>query len=73
MIAWEAGEDYIQLFGLNSLLIDEGSSDREYHGITHTLSDEHGNHVMDVILLRDLIAFLNDPTAEAERQQEYER
>lgn len=72
VIAWEAGEDYIQLFGLNSLLIDEGSSDREYHGITHTLSDEHGNHVMDVILLRDLIAFLNDPNAEAEQQAEYE-
>lgn len=72
VIAWEAGEDYIQLFGLTSLLIDEGNSDREYHGITHTLSDEHGNHVMDVILLRDLIAYLNDPKAEAERQAEYE-
>ncbi len=72
VIAWEAGEDYIQLFGLSSLLIDEGSSDREYHGITHTLSDEHGNHVMDVILLRDLIAYLNDPQAEAERQADYE-
>ncbi|WP_298905567.1 ATP-binding protein [uncultured Aliiroseovarius sp.] len=72
VIAWEAGEDYIQLFGLTSLLIDEGSSDREYHGITHTLSDEHGNHVMDVILLRDLIAFLNDPETEAVRQAEYE-
>ncbi len=73
VIAWEAGEDYMQLFGLTSLLIDEGSSDREYHGITHTLSDEHGNHVMDVILLRDLISFLNDPNAEAVRQAEYER
>jgi len=72
VVAWEAGEDYVQLFGLNSLLIDEGSFDREYHGITHTLSDEHGNHVMDVILLRDLIGFLNDPNAEAKRQEEYE-
>ena len=72
VIAWEAGEDYVQLFGLNSLLIDEGSSDREYHGVTHTLSDEHGNHVMDVILLRDLIGFLNDPGEEAHRQELYE-
>lgn len=72
VIAWEAGEDYVQLFGLNSLLINDGSSDREYHGITHTLSDEHGNHVMDVILLRDLIGFLNDPIAESKRQEEYE-
>lgn len=73
VIAWEAGEDYMQLFGLNSFLIDEGSSDREYHGVTHTLSDEHGNHVMDVILLRDLIGYLNDPDTESERQEEYER
>lgn len=72
VIAWEAGEDYLQQFGLNSLLIDDGSSDREYHGVTHTLSDEHGNHVMDVLLLRDLIGFLNDPIAESKRQAEYE-
>jgi hypothetical protein len=72
VIAWESGEDYGQLFGLTSLLIDDGSSEREYHGVTHTLSDEHGNHVMDVILLRDLIGFLNDPIEEGKRQAEYE-
>lgn len=72
VVAWEAGDDYVQLFGLNSLLIDEGCSDREYHGVTHTLSDEYGNHVMDVILLRDLIGFLNDPDEEVQRQELYE-
>ncbi|MBY6048167.1 ATP-binding protein [Vannielia litorea] len=72
VIAWEAGDDYVQLFELNSLLIDEGCSDREYHGVTHTLSDEHGNHVMDVILLRDLIGFLNAPDEEGRRQEMYE-
>ncbi|MEP4903850.1 MAG: hypothetical protein ABJX82_18775, partial [Paracoccaceae bacterium] len=71
VIAWESGEDYMQLFEMNSLLIDDGNSDRDYHGVTHTLSDEHGNHVMDVILLRDLIGFLNDPEAEGERQESY--
>lgn len=71
VIAWEAGEDYVQLYELNSLLINEGNSDREYHGVTHTLSDEHGNHVMDVLLLRDLIGFLNDPQAESELQEGY--
>ena len=71
VIAWEAGEDYMQLFDLNSLLIDEGNSDREYHGVTHSLSDEHGNHVMDVLLLRDLINFLNDPIGESIRQEQY--
>jgi hypothetical protein len=72
VVAWEAGEDYLQLFNLSSMLIDEGDSDRGYHGVTHTLSDEHGSHVMDVILLRDLISFLNDPSSEAERQKKYE-
>jgi hypothetical protein len=72
VIAWDAGEDYVQFYGLNSLLVDEGNSDREYHGVTHTLSDEHGNHVMDVLLLRDLIGYLNDPEAESKRQEEYD-
>ena len=72
VIAWEAGEDYVQLFGLHSLLSEEGSADREYHGITHTLSDEHGNHVMDVLLLRDLIGHLNDPDSEAVIQESYD-
>jgi hypothetical protein len=72
VVAWEAGLDYLQLFSLSSMLIDEGYSDRGYHGVTHTLSDEHGSHVMDVILLRDLISFLNDPSSEAELQKKYE-
>ena len=59
------------MFGLNSLLIDEGGADREYHGVTHTLSDEYGNHVMDVLLLRDLIGYLNDPIEEISRQGGY--
>lgn len=71
VIAWEAGEDYIQLFELNSLLVDDGNTDRQYHGVTHSLSDEHGNHIMDVILLRDLISFLNDPATESVHQLEY--
>lgn len=71
VIAWEAGEDYVQLYGLHSLLSEDVSSDREYHGVTHTLSDEHGTHVMDVLLLRDLIGHLNDPESEAVIQEAY--
>ena len=71
IVAWEAGEDYVQLFELNSLLNEYGAADRQYHGLTHTLSDEHGTHVMDVILLDDLIGYLNDPVKEEKRQGAY--
>ncbi len=71
IVAWEAGEDYVQLFELNSLLNEYGAADRQYHGLTHTLSDEHGVHVMDVILLDDLIGYLNDPVKEEKRQGAY--
>lgn len=72
VVAWEAGDDYRKLFGLTSLLRPQGEEDRSFHGVTHVLSDEHGNHVMDVVLLDDLIGYLNDPDTEATRQASYD-
>lgn len=72
VIAWESGTDYKKLYDLTSLLNIEGPEVRNYHGITHILADEHGNHVMDVILLSDLIGFLNDPEKELKKQNIYE-
>lgn len=68
IVAWEFGSEYEQFFSVQSLLIPEGEAHRQYHGVTHLLFDEHGNHVMDAILLKDLIDFLNDPLVEQERQ-----
>ena len=72
IIAWESGKDYQKLYSLTSLLNSQGSEDRNFHGVSHILIDEHGNQVMDVILLSDLIGYLNDPKSETLRQQKYE-
>jgi Molecular chaperone, HSP90 family len=68
LIAWEFGTEHEQFFSIQSLLVPEGESHRQYHGITHLLFDEHGNHALDAIILKDLIAFLNDTPGESARQ-----
>lgn len=73
VVAWETGEDYEQYFGLESYLLEESREERQYHGVTHALRDEHGHHVMDVIILKDLINFLNNPGAEISNQEQYEK
>ena len=72
LVAWEAGTEYTKYFELRSYLLEDGRENREYHGVTHGLFDEHGHHVMDAILLKDLISYLNDPIEEAKHQSEYE-
>lgn len=68
LIAWEFGSEHEQFFSVQSLLVPEGEGHRQYHGVTHLLYDEHGNHVMDAIILKDLISFLNDAHSESARQ-----
>ncbi|MCB8838445.1 hypothetical protein, partial [Aurantimonas sp. VKM B-3413] len=68
VIAWEMGDETETHFRVESLLTEDGRPDRDYHGLTHKFFDEHGSHVMDAIILRDLVAYLNDPLAEEARQ-----
>lgn len=70
LIAWEFGSEHEQFFSVQSLLLPEGESHRQYHGVTHLLFDEHGNHAMDAIILKDLVAYLNDCSGETARQAE---
>lgn len=70
IIAWEIGDSYESLFRVQSLLTEDGRSDRDYHGITHKFFDESGNHAMDAIILKDLINYLNNPNEEIARQKE---
>lgn len=61
LVAWEAGNMYKQKFYITSLLIDDNIHLRQYHGITHRLHDITTNEfVSDIILLSDLIHYLND-------------
>jgi len=73
VIAWEAGESYKENFFIMSMLIDENLDLRQYHGATHRLFDINTNEmVCELILLKDLIEFLNNPKESLVNQQQYE-
>ncbi len=61
-VMWETGSLYKERFGITSLLIPENADQRQYHGITHVLTDlESGAKICDLIVLEELVAVLNDP------------
>ncbi|WP_047514021.1 ATP-binding protein [Methylophilus sp. Q8] len=69
-IAWTTGDMYKERYGVTSFLIPENSDQREYHGVTHVLTDiETGGKHCDLIILSELIEHLNDPVASAEFQR----
>ncbi|MGF7144827.1 hypothetical protein HNQ56_003260 [Anaerotaenia torta] len=73
VIAWEAGDLYKEKFYITSLLLDENIYMRQYHGVTHKLLDVTTSQVVcDLILLKDLIKYLNDPESCKIEQEEYD-
>ncbi len=69
-IAWSTGGLYAERYGITSLLIPENADQRQYHGITHVLADiETGAKHCDLIILEELIEYLNDPGRSAEVQR----
>lgn len=73
VIAWESGELYKENFYIVSIIIEDNLNLRQYHGVTHRLFDINTNEmVCEMILLKDLIMFLNDPKVAEEKQQQYE-
>ena len=74
VVVWETGEDYRQNYVVRSLLDTENLSDRRYHGLTHTMTNvTTGQYELDLIVLSELVAYLNDPTgAIMSQRQKYE-
>ena len=69
-IVWETGEQFRERYGITSFLIPENSDQRQYHGVTHVLTDiESGAKHCDLIVLEELVNFLNDPVEQAEVQR----
>ena len=61
---------YKERYGITSLLLPENADQRQYHGVTHVLSDlESGAKHCDLIVLSELIEYLNDPTLTADIQR----
>jgi len=73
-VVWDTGSLYKERFGITSLLISENRDQRQYHGVTHSMSDiESGGKVMDLIVLEELIMFLNNPEeSETLQREKYE-
>ena len=70
-IAWETGILYKERYGITSVLIPENSDQRQYHGVTHVLTDlESGAKLCDLIILSELLSFLNSPAASADLQRD---
>lgn len=72
VVAWEAGEKYSESYSIFSYLLEGEEDMRQYHGITHKLTNFDGSYVCDVILLKDLIMFLNDAEESEKLQLSYE-
>lgn len=69
-VVWSTGDSYKARYGITSLLLPENADQRQYHGVTHVLADlESGAKHCDLIVLSELIDFLNNPTAAAEAQR----
>jgi hypothetical protein len=67
IVAWESGEQWKKDWEMTSLLIDENSNQRDFHGLTHLLYN--AGATIKVILLKDLIEFLNDASASKKTQE----
>lgn len=69
-VVWETGDLYRERYGISSLLVPENSDQRQYHGVTHILSDlESGAKHCELIVLRELIDHLNNPEESTSSQR----
>lgn len=69
-VVWDTGNLYKERYGITTLLVPENIDQRQFHGVTHHLNDlESGSKVMDLIVLSELVDYLNTPTDCGERQR----
>jgi len=69
-VVWETGSAFTERYGITTLLIPENVDQRQFHGVTHVLTDpESGARLCDLIVLQELIASLNSPGTTAETQR----
>lgn len=70
-VVWDLGTRYQERYQAVSLLLPDNLHLRQFHGVTHELHDDHtGTKRMDVIVLSDLLRYLNSQDDEIQVQQE---
>jgi len=71
VVVWNTGELYNGNYHITSLLDVDNLSGRQYHGVTHTLTNVTTNQKeMDLIVLEELIDYLNEPEKTIKAQKE---
>lgn len=69
-VAWRADKSEYGNLYLKSLLIGDEGADRMHFGATHqAYYDGHPNMAFEIIVLRDLLAFIQDPATERARHR----
>ena len=73
VVAWESGTRYKDNYSIESMLISGNETIRQYHGVTHKLTNSNTNTpVCDLILLKDLILYLNNDSEGTALQESYD-
>lgn len=74
VIVWETGDNYLGSYKITSLLDADNVSSRQYHGVTHVMTNLNTDQrEMDLIVLSELISYLNDPIeAQLKQKKKYD-
>ncbi len=71
VVVWETGEDYKGNYHITSLLDPDNLWERQYHGVTHVMTNINtGHREMDLIVIKELVEFLNNPQQSIGEQRE---
>jgi hypothetical protein len=71
VIVWETGEMYKENYKLTSFLDPDNLNMREFHGVTHSITNiTTGQREIELIVLSELIEFLNNPEETIKKQIE---
>lgn len=70
VVCWSVGSEYKDRFYLKPLLVGDEGGERIQYGATHQAFSESSQDLrFEVIVLKDLLAYLQDPSAEVARQK----
>jgi hypothetical protein len=69
VVVWETGEEWKKNYRITTTLHEDYLEHRSYHGVTHIMRNINTNEeAMELIVLKELIEYLNNPT-EAQKKQ----
>lgn len=71
IVVWETGSDFEGNYHITSLLDPDNLVERQYHGVSHVMTNISTNQrEMDLIVLSELVNFLNNSEEEIENQRQ---